>query len=208
MRSDTELLVKIRARLAAGYEPDAIAEELKVTRDKVTEASVRILQLEVDRFNGSPEENFGRYSVFMSERIRELQELSAELTESRQGNARVGAIKAQADLYDRIVNRGEELGVIVRRTKERAELVGMGNVEIAAIVERRLSEVRSFLVEETGKDLLEVTSKAPIAYTEQRGAPRRPAGEGSPATGHAAEVAAARVEIKRKAASSSLRTSE
>lgn len=80
----------------------------------------------------------------------ELEDLSEIFRSSRQYNALVASLRTRADVLDRIVKTGQELGVVTRSAKQ-VEVSGQVDItqldvkELRIHIEHQLSEVRALL---------------------------------------------------------------
>lgn len=164
--------IEVRARLAAGITDDEIAEDLGIPAQEVALTRVKIVKDETDRFAGSSEETFGLFAAFMSEKIRELgivvdglkDPLTRKIVNGAAATAAIGAIKAQADIYDRVIKRGEELGLVQKEANGSFSIVGMDDTEIASEIHRRLVDTQKLLgVYGQSKSIADVEVAAPPA---------------------------------------------
>lgn len=97
---------------------------------------------------------FATYREQQLQIVRELEDLSAIFRKSKQFNALVTASRTRADVLDRIIKTGQELGVIHKTAKQ---------VEINAAVDvttLSVAELRIHVQEQIGKitDMIEVKS--------------------------------------------------
>jgi hypothetical protein len=169
----------VRAGIAAGLTDEELAADLEVSTDEIEELRAFAMKEEVDRFTGSTEETFALYVIFMSEKIAEMNELALKLRGEKaikQGSAAVGAIRAQADFYDRIISRGEDLGLI-KREEDGKDKIDMSDDELAGELQRRLESVQALRAVHQGVSLTEVTidppGKVKKGKTKKGGRPKK-----------------------------------
>lgn len=169
-KEKSDRLLRVRSRVAAGKSDAEIAVDLGLAERDVFSLRQLAMKQELDRYAGNTEEAFAGYAIFMAQRIDDLRKLHATLKKSKQGSAAVGAIKAQAELYDRILKRGEELGLITKvgdGSKAR-NLIGMADEELAAELHGRLMTVRKMRSECAGIHFSEVTYDPPERMPSKR----------------------------------------
>lgn len=79
-----------------------------------------------------PEEVYVEYLMHQESNIHALSDMITEFKDTKQVNAMVGAVKARADIYDRMIKIGQEFG-FVEKVPEKTEI-------IAGLVLRDLTE--------------------------------------------------------------------
>jgi hypothetical protein len=182
-KSDRALMV--RAGIASGLTDAELAVEIGIWIAEVADLRAKIMKEEVDRFTGSTEETFALYMIFTDEKIGELDELARRLRAPgaiKQGTAAVGAIRAQHDLYEKAIKKGQELGLIKAASDGKShELLGLEEKELAAEIQRRLESIQRLRAHHQGVPLSEVTitppgktkkkSSKPMPVTEKRARP-------------------------------------
>lgn len=104
---------------ASGKTPEEIAIDLDIGVNIVNRELGTALDSLVKHYAmPTPEQTFVRYAAFQFEVIRKLEE-SLEVfrddSETKQYNAMISALKAQSDIYDKIMNKGTEFGVIQKK---------------------------------------------------------------------------------------------
>jgi hypothetical protein len=174
--------------MAAGQDDYEIAADIGVDVEEVSKLKSLALKEELDRYTGSTEETFGLFATFMGQRIRDLAFLFEELKkkDTRQGAAAVGAVRAQAELYEKIIKRGTELGLIKPVDGgKKLELIGLDDEELASELHRRLSAVQRLRAQSAGVPFSEVTYEPPAhmkkRYAKRSKAKSAPVSTASPA---------------------------
>lgn len=86
------------------------------------------------------------YVDYVREQIRNIRDLTAileQFKESKQHSAMVGAVRARSDIYDKIIDRGQQLGFIDKKPETKL---------IAGVIVAQLSnkELRAAITEELG----------------------------------------------------------
>lgn len=118
-KSDAETrrqLAQLRTLIGQGKTDFEILTKLNCTVTTLSRLKQRLYSDELDvAQNETAAENWVRYSLRQQQNIKDLDDVINDATASENAsalNARVGAIKAKADLIDRVFDKGQELGVI------------------------------------------------------------------------------------------------
>lgn len=118
-------------------EPHDIAREMGLSWKDFEELRAEFFRLEEETLRKKTDEEwFAEYVLLQQRNVNDLTKMLEELRDQRQPNAMVGAIKARADIYDRIVEKGQEFGFISKEP-ERKEIVGGVAVHNLSAVELR-----------------------------------------------------------------------
>lgn len=122
--------VLIRARqqqalslYAKGMTPDQIALQLNMRVKEVNFDVAAAMDRLLTHFTVPPQQTFIRYAVFNLDIIRKLQravERFQKDTKSVQYNSVIAALRAQSDIYDRILDKGLAFGVVERKKASKA----------------------------------------------------------------------------------------
>jgi hypothetical protein len=118
-KSDAETrreIAQVRALIGQGKTDWDILKEVNVTLQTLSKLKQRLFSDELDQVqNETAAENWVRYHLKMGQNIDDLTAVIVKAKESDQAaalTATVGAIKAKADLIDRVFDKGQQLGVI------------------------------------------------------------------------------------------------
>lgn len=118
-RAQIALRQELLFHVAQGRPLDEIANEYNIRESTVTRLLGDAIEaLFAHHAQATPRDNFARYAAFNLGIIRKLDDLVAEFMEdkeNRQYSAAVTALKAQSDLYDKVIERGAKLGIIQER---------------------------------------------------------------------------------------------
>lgn len=160
---------EFKAYLVAGYEKQDIIEFLKINEEdyiflyKTLLFQERQILLTQDKF-----ENFMRYKMFMERCIHEL-DLLVRDSGGVQGNqkgdltAKVNAIRAKAEIYDKIISKGESFGILktADNMADVTDLVALDNKQLSDVLKRELMSLqkltsgRNIIMEMSEEEILE-----------------------------------------------------
>jgi hypothetical protein len=118
-----EALVKLWDMLVSAKEDWEIADALDVDVAELATLRTSLLEEKATEIaNKPPEHLYVEYILAQTANIRVLSEMIKEFKTTRQHNAMVGAVRVRADLYDKIIAKGQEFGIF-KKAPERRELV-------------------------------------------------------------------------------------
>lgn len=119
-----EAAATIYDMVLSGESDDSIMAALGMSADTFHEAKRFMMDLRAAEVRGkTPAQVYVEYVMEQRANQRTLDTFIGKLDEKKQYNALVGAIRLRADLTDRVLQCGFDLGVI-KKTPERHELVG------------------------------------------------------------------------------------
>lgn len=136
--------IAMRAYISDGITDHAIADRTGWDNDYILELKREVLSQEEVRVIGRrDEEVYAEYTLKMHGLIRRLQGLMDDMVGSNQHSAAVGAVKAQASLYDRVLQVGQDMGFIRKEpAKSQVEVFNMTDRELAARTVSMLTDLR------------------------------------------------------------------
>lgn len=113
----------IWSKMCSGESDDDIIDALGVETTTYTALKLQMLDDKAAELRTKPPEHvYVEYIINQEQNISDLTEMIGEFKKTKQYNAMVGAIRARADLYDKLIAKGQEFGVF-RKTPERREIV-------------------------------------------------------------------------------------
>jgi hypothetical protein len=139
------LCAKLRGLIAEGKEQDEIATELGVSMTEFGDLMRKFNDTEADLLRGrTTEEVYVNYTLRQSQNIKDLTDLIATVKLDGKGrNSVVGAVRARADILDKIIAKGQEFGFIEKKPETKL---------IAGVIVGQLTtpELRKAVVRELG----------------------------------------------------------
>jgi hypothetical protein len=135
---------KLRVALEQGKTHEEIAEEMALPWADFLELLSKFYALDAEDIRGkTTEQVYTDYVLAQGRNIRDLTLIIGEYRGEKNANALVGAIRARSDIFDKIFERGQELGFIAKRPETKL---------VAGLVVHQLSdaELRDKIVGELG----------------------------------------------------------
>lgn len=122
-RTRHDLVLKRRLKLLEAYSqgrtPEQLASDFKLPQSRIERELKLGLDSLVHHFAApSPQHAFVRYAVFqlrIVEQLRDTYDSMISDDETKQYNAAISALRAQSDIYDKIMEQGRTYGVIQQR---------------------------------------------------------------------------------------------
>jgi len=114
-----ELALTIYELKTDGFTDEEIMDELSIDDVSVFNGFITdLLKQKEEEVRKPAGEIYVRYKMQQERNIKDLDELVRNLDEKKQYNAVIGAIRLRADIEDRILKTGQELGVISKAPKQ------------------------------------------------------------------------------------------
>lgn len=164
-----EAAATIYGRMVEG-EPEAeIMDHLGFDVETFREARRYMLEIRSEEIRTRPHEH--TYVEYLIEQRRNLHDLNTMIKacdSTKHSNALVGAIRLRADIYDRIIERGQEFGFI-RKVPERKELVGgliiadMSASELNLAIAKQLKDIQG-MISKHGDTSIDGLDPGPLHY--------------------------------------------
>lgn len=154
---------KLRAYLAAGETDHKACEQLGMSWADFEELKARMMEFEVERVKDTPPEQiYVEYLINQESNIQALTDMIGQFQESRQATAMVGAVKARAEIYDKMIAKGQEFG-FVKKVPERQEIVAgimvatLSNEELRAAIAGEMTSLHGLMDAYGTKPIIDVT---------------------------------------------------
>lgn len=133
---------KLRSFYASGDAEDDIAKKFGITWEDYEDLKKHFYEYEADDVRSrTPERSYIDYCIKQEQNIDDLTKMIAHFKEAKQNSAMVGAVKARADIQDRIIERGQDFGFIVK--KQQPKLIAG-----VFVSEMSTKDIRSAIVQE------------------------------------------------------------
>lgn len=118
-----EAKASIWACLKEGQDDDEIMDLLGIPPELYWGLRHQAIEDQATKLKTTPQEHvYVEYMLNQYENIKDLTDMIKNMKDTKQHNAMVGAIRARADLYDKLILKGQEFG-IYRKAPERREIV-------------------------------------------------------------------------------------
>jgi hypothetical protein len=142
-----EAVAKIWQMSAEGKAENEIADEMGLDPSIVMALRTQMLEMKADELKAQPvEHTYVEYMLRQLANVHDLTDIIGKLRDTKQyGQAMVGAIRTRADIWDRLMAKGQECSVI-KKAPERKE-VGV----LTLIGELSNSELRREIAESLRK---------------------------------------------------------
>lgn len=148
--------IQFTALFASGFDRSQIIDLMSlgpVEYGKLFEIMMSLYQEQIEA--ASPEQSYAHYVIRQTALMRELQQVKgfaskedgSGLSDSKNAQVFLGAVKAQSDLADKIIRTGLELGILKRSTKGPGTIDGydprdLDARELGKIVEEQIAEAQ------------------------------------------------------------------
>ena len=151
------LMAQIAVCIAESKTLEETCDELDIRHQEYTKYKDVLYKRQETQISGKTElEIYTDYVLKQTKLIRDLEMLKKRFGLSKQYNALVGAVKTQSDILDRIITRGQDLGII-NKTPDSINIIAgidvrsMSDVQIRHRIEEEIGRAQTLLVESTGR---------------------------------------------------------
>lgn len=134
-----ELIETIWERLAKGESESDLCEMLGLEPEEYeTKRKAMLIEKASEYKNKPPEHMFVEYVIWQLRGINDLTELVEKLKVSKTPNANaiVAAIKVRSDVYDKVIAKGQEFGVLRKSAAE--SKISIGGITLADLTNEKL----------------------------------------------------------------------
>jgi len=144
--------IRLFDMLGEGMTDEEIRLTMSITQSDFEELKYGALKMKGDEYKDKPTEIvFAEYFLQQMGNIHDLSGLIVRIGRFRQqANAVVGAIRARADIMDKIIDRGQEFNIIERKPEERRIVAGvlvanLSNEQLKGAIVRELGNLNKLL---------------------------------------------------------------
>lgn len=151
------LMAQIAVCISESKTVEETCEELEIRMQEYELYKERLYANEEATHAGRTElQIYTDYVLKQTKLMRDLETLKKTFGTSRQYNALVGAVKAQSEILDKIITRGQELGIISKTPESINVIAGldvrnMTDIAIRNQIRDELDRAERLLAETTGK---------------------------------------------------------
>ena len=121
-----EAMATLRAHLASGLDDVEAMGEMGLDIDSYEALKSKMFDAEKTRLRDrSSEDVYVDYALRQQTNISDLTEMIKSFKETKQYNALVGAVKARAEILDKLIAKGQEFGLIDKRPERKEIIAGV-----------------------------------------------------------------------------------
>lgn len=127
-----EAKVTIWSELCKGTQDSEIQEDMGLSQEMYLQLKFQVLEDKATQLRAKPPEHvYVEYIINQTQNISDLTGMIEDFKKTKQFNALVGAVRARADLYDKLVAKGQEFGVFAK-APERKIIAGVVVSDLSA----------------------------------------------------------------------------
>lgn len=129
--TERKLLNRLKELLTLGYDEDRCAAELGVRIDKFRELQRKLVEQEITAALGKPAAQiYIEFVLAQQSCLRDLAVLFEKGVKIQNQGVLVQAVRLKSEIYEKIVNKGQELGVIDKDRQVPGEGLPMDDAEL------------------------------------------------------------------------------
>lgn len=143
----SEAMTTLWDLLTSGNSDAEAMDMMGLSSDTYVDLKRRLVDEKAAELKNKPAEHiYVEYIIWQTMGIVDLTKMMGEFKRLKQYNAMVGAVRVRAELYDKLIAKGQEFGVF-KKTPERKEIVAgmaiseMGNKELKGAITGAIGEL-------------------------------------------------------------------
>lgn len=127
-----EAAITIYEKLASGLSDNEVMEEMGLLPDEYNQLKTAMLDNKADEIREKPvEHTFVEYLINQSTNIRDLTNMIQDFYRTKSYGPMVGAVRARAEIFDKILTKGQEFGLIHKEPDKKQILAGVAVTELS-----------------------------------------------------------------------------
>ncbi len=169
-REIKEAIVTIYGMLTEGLDDKDVMDEMGLSDEDYKDLRLAMMDTKIEELKSRPNEYFYvEYLINQVGNVRDLTTAIGELFSNGKFSSVASAVKARADIYDRIVEKGQEFKII-KKTPERKEIVAgvvvseLSNKELKKMIVGELGELNSLREKYGDGNIIDLESKDDLHY--------------------------------------------
>jgi len=137
--------------LGEGKSDNDVMRELGLPGDEYQELKGAMFRVKAEELKRKPPEQvYCEYILAQMANIHDLSDMISQFRRSNQYSAMVGAVRARADILDRIIDRGQEFDLVVRKPEEKRIVAGvlvanLSNEQLKTAIVRELGNMNRLM---------------------------------------------------------------
>lgn len=157
-----EAIQTIYSGYAEGKTDEQLAAEIGIDANEFKKLRLAMFDSKAEEVRARPTEHvYVQYMIDQARNIKDLTDMIKDFKSTRQHTAMVAAVKTRADIYDRLIKRGQEFGFIARDPKSGnlglGELLGeLTNKQLRVKITMELKQLGDLMVRYGDKNILEM----------------------------------------------------
>jgi len=121
---EREATARLMSLLMGGSTDDDARMIMGLTVAQYEQLKAKLFEDEAEKIRQKPSEHvYIEYMVNQLSCVKDLGKMVDAFRKTKQYNAMVGAVKARSEIYDKLIKKGQELGLIAKEP-ERQEIIG------------------------------------------------------------------------------------
>jgi len=119
-----EAATTVFSKMSEGKSDREIADEMGISSEELIQVKAKMFDLKADELRRKPiEHTYVEYMLSQLGNVSDLTEMIDTFRTTKQFNAMVGAVRARAEIYDKLMQKGQECGLI-KKVADKKEIVG------------------------------------------------------------------------------------
>jgi hypothetical protein len=149
--------------MLSGMDANEVRDDLALSEDDFKAVLVHMFDAKAEEVRSKPTEHvYVQYVIDQCKNIADLTKIIGEFRTTRQHSAMVSAIKARSDIQDKIIERGQQFGIIASSPERPGQLVAgiviaeLTNQELKQTITRELKEANRMMEQYGDRPFIDV----------------------------------------------------
>lgn len=185
-----EAIATIYGALCEGQADKDVIDDMGLSAEQYEQLKAAMFDAKADEVRAKPTEHvYIEYMINQINNINDLTTMIEQFKSSKQYNAMVGAVRARGEIYDKLIARGQEFGIIHKKPDRKEIVAGvligdLSNKELKKLITSELGKLNGLMKRYGDADIMAI-EPGPLHL-------------GVPSTEVAAEVSARKVSPPKK----------
>lgn len=159
----SELAIVAHEAFLEGQAGEDIREGFGLDHDSFREVLTKMFDAQATEVRGRPTEHvYVQYVIDQCRNIADLTKLIGKFQTTSSHSAMVSAIRARSDIQDKVLERGQEFGIIAKEPEKSGALIAgiviadLSNPQLKQTVVRELANVRKMMLDTGDIDFMDI----------------------------------------------------
>lgn len=169
-----EAVTTIYTRMLNGLSDQEIAEEMGLSLEDFTNLKQTMMEVKSTEVRNKPDEHvYVEYMIEQNKNIKDLTDMIAEFKSKKDSKSMVAAIRARADILDKLLTKGQEFGFVHREPHRKEIVAGVAIQELSSdklreLVMGELAEMNRMMKTFGDQNIIDISEPKELHYSKEK----------------------------------------